>query len=122
MTNRKAAGILAGLVLFVGVILLFVPTSVSGGSDPVGCGNAVSGGTDIGDEFREQLEDIYSGGTGNLDLDAQCGDRLMTQRLIAWPVAGLGVAVLAFLALTANRAATAEAGPRGHDSGITGDV
>lgn len=102
MTNRKAVGIIAGVVLLIGLVLLFVPTSVSGGADPVGCGNALSGGTDIGDEFREQLEDIYSGGTGELDLDSQCADRLMTQRLIAWPIAGVGAAVLGFLALTGS--------------------
>lgn len=104
MSNRKALGVIAGLVVLVGLILLFVPTAVAGGD--VGCGSAMSPSSAdaIGAELGDALSDIYAGGDGSDDggYQALCDDRIGTQRVVAWSIVGVGALVLLFLFLTAQ--------------------
>ncbi len=92
---------IAGVVLVLGIVLVLVPTSVSGG---VGCGSALAPDTTSASaaEFGEGLEDVYAGGDGS-DTGgyvAACEDRVSTQRFIAFPIIGIGALALLFLALS----------------------
>jgi hypothetical protein len=114
MINRKALGVIAGAVLVLGFILALVPTSVSGrdvlisGGDVVGCGSALSPdpkeaySADIADVFRDVLADRDADRDGG--FRALCEDRVTTQRLISFPIAG--VAALAMLYLLGTRQPT----------------
>jgi hypothetical protein len=129
MSNRKALAVLAGIILALGVILALVPTSVSSGE--VSCGSALapdSGTTSDASlaEFKDAIGDAYRGGDGtdNGGYVALCEDRVSTQRFIAFPIAGVGALVLAFLLLTASSQVQAQEPPgdvaraQGHDGNV----
>ncbi|MGY1830157.1 hypothetical protein ACI8AA_06960 [Geodermatophilus sp. SYSU D01180] len=102
MSNRAAAAVIAGIVLVIGIILAFVPISVSSGE--VGCGSALSSDTSTASaaEFGDAIADAYRGGDGSDDgaYVALCDDRVFTQRLLAFPVVIVGALALLFLGLT----------------------
>lgn len=97
MTTRKAAAVIAGLVLAIGLLLLFVPVSVAGDVD---CGSAVAPDSigAIGAEFSDALNGRST------DYQVMCDERVSTQRLIAFSIAGIGALALLFVVLTAARA------------------
>jgi hypothetical protein len=103
MEPRKAVGWLALAVAVLGVALALWPTSVAGGR--VGCGSALSPSSSeaSAEEFGDSISDVYAGGDGsdNGGYVALCDDRVGSQRLVAFPVIGLGVLVGAFLVVTA---------------------
>ena len=105
MSNRKALGVIAGIILALGVILALVPTSVNSGQ--VDCGSALAPDTSAASaaEFGDAIADAFRGGDGSDDggYVALCEDRVSTQRLFAFPIAGVGALALLFLVLTAQQ-------------------
>ena len=95
MSNRKAAAVIAGVVLTVGLVVMFLPASISPRGVNIGCGSAVISSSTPG------LTDAMLG--GGLGLDDQCRDKLAKRRAISFPLVGVGVLALLFVALTANR-------------------
>lgn len=109
MSTRGALAVVAAIVLAAGVLLALLPVSVA---DGVGCGSAISPEPNaaMAAEFGASLEDAFAGGTGDADggFQALCEDRVTAQRLAAFPLVGIGVLALVFLALNV----AAEAGQR----------
>jgi hypothetical protein len=105
MNNRKALAVIAGIVLALGFILAVVPTHVSGGEVPCGSALAPDDSKANAAEFGDAIGDIYRGGDGSDDggYVALCEDRVSTQRMIAFPVAGVSALALLFLGLTAQQ-------------------
>ena len=86
-----------------GALLALLPVSVA---DDVGCGSALSpDSSEVGAaEFGASLEDAFAGGTGDVDggFQAMCDERVTTQRLVAFPLVGIGALAMVFLVLTSQ--------------------
>lgn len=114
MSNRKAAAILAGAILFIGLVVGYWPLSTDRGyvteehGDTVACGSAFGGLSSEADaaEFGGAIRDIYDGGDGSDDggYVELCQGKVSSQRVIAFVVGGLGALGLAFLGLTRPQA------------------
>lgn len=101
MSTRGALAVIAAVVLGFGLLLALIPVS----ANDVGCGSAISPDSSAAGaaEFGEDLESAYAGGSGvDGGFRAACEDRVTTQRLTAFPIAGIGVLALGFLALTSK--------------------
>jgi hypothetical protein len=113
METRKALGVMAGIVLLIGIALALWPTHIAGGR--VSCGSALSpDSTDaIRAEFGDALSDIYAGGKGSDDsgYTTSCQDRVGTQKTIAFSIVGLGVLAGVFLMLTSKGHPVEESAP-----------
>ena len=98
MSPRGAAGVLAGLVILVGVILGYVPHHLA--ADPVlgviNCGSAFSPSVDAAGT------DLGSAAAGvPTNFTQQCSDALSAPRTISFVLIGVGVLVGLFCLLTA---------------------
>lgn len=116
MSTRGALAVIAGILLALGVVLAFVPVSID---DDVTCGSAVTGADDSPTseaalaDYSSALGDAYRGGSyENKGAHvAQCEDRVGTQRLIAFPLVGVGTLALIFVGLTSARSRTVDQPP-----------
>lgn len=112
MSNRKAIGIIAGVIAIIGLAIGLWPLSTDqgylvDGSRDVSCGSAFTGLSDDVDvaEFGAAVRDVYAGGDGDDGgLTAICTDALFSQRALALITLGVGAAVLLFIVLTGDRA------------------
>jgi hypothetical protein len=95
MSTRGALAVVAAIVLAVGFLLAVLPVS-SGG---VGCGNAFSPSSDEASaaDFSETIRGTDTG-DGSTHVES-CEGRVSTQRLVAFPLAGVGFLGLLFLGL-----------------------
>lgn len=91
MGTRRALGVIAGLVLLVGLVLAVVPLSVDGGA--VDCGSAF-----MPSEAGAFIEDVDRGPFS--DLVGECEDTVSARRYLAYGLAGAGGLVLLFLWLS----------------------
>lgn len=94
MHPRKAAAVIAAVVLALGVILAVTPLSVGAGSNEVECGSAFSPSQTpaiVADAVDRPLLGSYV---------AQCEDEVSGRRLIAYSLAGAAALVLLFVWLT----------------------
>ncbi len=102
MSTRGALAVIAAVVIAVGFLLALLPVSANG----VACGSALGPDSSKASaaEFRVSLEDAFAGGDGDVNggFQASCEDRVTTQRLVAYPLAGVGGLALVFLALTSK--------------------
>ena len=99
---------MATLVLLLGLVLGMASTSISAGSDDVGCGSAFHPSSSQADlrDYSDRIGDAMRGGLGvaGSDYVARCEDRVSAQRLIVFPLVGLSALALVFLFLTGQRA------------------
>jgi len=93
MSSRRAIGVLAGIVLLLGMILALTPLSVDGGTESIGCGSAYSPSY-----TSAEIQDIVNGG----DALDRCEDKVGGRRSVAYPLAGAAALTLLFLGLTAQ--------------------
>lgn len=110
MSNRRALGVIAAAVLLVGFVLAVLPLSLDARFDgeQISCGTAFSGDTADAERAARinALTEAFSTGIYPDERDgfvAACEDRISTQRMIAFPLMGVGVLVLLFLGLTRMR-------------------
>lgn len=92
MSVRSFAGVVGAVLIIVAATGLLWGLTLSekgalGSNREYSCGNALrpeawNGGSKVGGAHGERL-------------DAQCTDAALTRRVIFWPIAGLGVLVLA---------------------------
>ncbi len=93
MSPRKAAAVVAGIVLAVGLLLAVNPLSVGGAG--VGCGSALA------PSQTEALRADVNGPFGITTLyRAACDEEVGEQRTLAFPILGVAALALVFLWLT----------------------
>lgn len=91
MGTRRALGVIAGLVLLVGLVLALLPLSVDGGA--VDCGSAF-----MPSEAGAFIADVDRGPFS--DLAGECEAAVSARRYLAYGLAGAGGLVLLFLWLS----------------------
>lgn len=119
LTPRLFARIVGGLLLLGAVGALALPITIAdgpgAGADTVACGDGfkgVSQDANLRDTGREIADAMYPqfADEGGTSLAEQCASAVSTRRAWGWPVAGLGVIVLAgsFVTFAAPRRAAGE--------------
>lgn len=105
MSPRKAAAVIAGIVLIVGFLLAINPLSVGGAG--VGCGSALSPSQT--EALREDLDGPF--GITSVYRSA-CDEEVSERRMLAFPILGVAGLALVFLWLTrAEKASASEDEP-----------
>lgn len=110
LTPQAFAAIVGGLLTLIAIIMLALPVSVSGSDTTYGCGTAFTGldRSDIqAEDYRNAGREIGAAQYGTIpaglvdttDLLERCEDRITTQRLIGYPLGGIGLIVLAGAAM-----------------------
>lgn len=100
MTYRRAAAVIAGLLLVVGLVLLFTPVRADDVSGPVACGSVVApdnSGPDA--DWPDAEVAIFA------RLHGECLSALSSRRTAALVIGGIGGLGLLFVALTSRRVA-----------------
>jgi hypothetical protein len=105
MNKRAAWAVLAGVTLLVGLVLAIVPTSVSTGSgSDISCGSAVDpdSAQALRADFEIGLRDVRNDDRRDsyTQFQGACEQNIFVQRLIAFPVAGVGMLGLSYLGMT----------------------
>lgn len=104
LTPRRFARIVGGLLLLGAIVALALPITVKdgpgAGAESVQCGDAFKGVSqdahlrDSGQEIADAMYPEFAD-AGGVPLAEQCASAVSTRRAWGWPVAVLGVIVLA---------------------------
>ena len=97
MSTRRAAAVIAGLLLAIGLFVGLSPVSVA---DDTTCGSAFMPTTRVAE--AKTVVGLTTDGPAATDYLALCNDAIGVRRLLAIPLAGLGAIAGLFLLLTAK--------------------